>query len=450
MKVSRTMSTQHPDNVRQPFFADNSILKGEDEIKEAFYAFSHLNSTLRIPNPDVEKADAKILLETLESIPRSFDVANHFYGNGIAPIFEVALPMTGSGAALARVAEYYKQIVVGKKNRSLVPGDIKISDWIGDFQPEEIRLIPLIETKEAVLKADNILADFLALEKIKDYQRVWLARSDPALNYGNISAILMVKVALQRLHDLQEEESIEILPIIGCGSAPFRGNLKPTNADMFIKNYPSVQTYTIQSAFKYDYDEKLVRSAVEKMNAAERKAPIQVDENRCRDLIERQAGEYRKQVTILAPLINDFAKHVPSRRARKLHIGLFGYSRKNETVELPRAISFCASLYSLGLPPELLGMNAFSDKDIDFIRSVVPGFDDDMADALAYVNKDNLGFFPKEIITALKPVIEKFSTAPDARHQKITSIIMDDYRKKNLVSISEDITRAGLIRGFLG
>ena len=112
--VSRTMSTQHPDNVNHPFFSDNPELAGEDEIKEVFYTFSHLHSreqlwdcegkevdnfvvkklltkyepyfkkhilgkdvslTLRVPNPSVEKNEAKILLETLESIPRNFDAA---------------------------------------------------------------------------------------------------------------------------------------------------------------------------------------------------------------------------------------------------------------------------------------------------------------------------------------------------------------------------------------
>ena len=32
--VSRTMSTQHPDNVNNPFFSDSPELAGEDEIKE--------------------------------------------------------------------------------------------------------------------------------------------------------------------------------------------------------------------------------------------------------------------------------------------------------------------------------------------------------------------------------------------------------------------------------
>src|SRR3989344_4843567 len=134
MTPPRCMSTQHPDNVTLPFFAQNSVLSGDDEVQEAFYVFSHLGIkeqmwdsegkevdnhvvkklltkyetffqqkqlgkdfrlTLRIPNPAVEKNEAKIVSETLESIPRSFDVA-HTLGNGDAPIFEVILPMTRS------------------------------------------------------------------------------------------------------------------------------------------------------------------------------------------------------------------------------------------------------------------------------------------------------------------------------------------------------------------
>lgn len=98
------MSTQHPDNVITPFFSENSEIGGEDEIQEAYYVFSHLGCdeqmwdfegkevdnyvvkklltkyedffreniigkdvfiTLRVPNPSVEKSQAKILLETL-------------------------------------------------------------------------------------------------------------------------------------------------------------------------------------------------------------------------------------------------------------------------------------------------------------------------------------------------------------------------------------------------
>ena len=41
-KIPKCMSTQHPDNVNSPFFAEDTELGGEGEIQEAYYVFSHL------------------------------------------------------------------------------------------------------------------------------------------------------------------------------------------------------------------------------------------------------------------------------------------------------------------------------------------------------------------------------------------------------------------------
>src|SRR3989344_2554498 len=155
-KVPRCMSTQHPDNVSTPFFSSSSIIEGDAEVKEAYYAYSHLGCdeqmwdsegkdvdnfvvrklfssypqffserrlgkdvflALRVPNPAVEKSDGKILLEALESIPRMFDSARTFYGpameDGRAPIFEEILPMTTNAIQVNRVWEYYRNFVVG-------------------------------------------------------------------------------------------------------------------------------------------------------------------------------------------------------------------------------------------------------------------------------------------------------------------------------------------------
>lgn len=118
-------------------------MSGEDEIQEAYYAFSHLGCceqmwdsegkevdnyvvkklltkythffkqrrlgrdvflTLRLPNPTVEKDEAKIFLETLESIRLSMDVAKIFYNDeNYPPVFEVILPMTTNAAELNRI-----------------------------------------------------------------------------------------------------------------------------------------------------------------------------------------------------------------------------------------------------------------------------------------------------------------------------------------------------------
>ncbi|MEM4723659.1 MAG: phosphoenolpyruvate carboxylase, partial [Candidatus Hadarchaeum sp.] len=252
IKIPKCMSTQHPDNVHLPFFAANSALGGEDEIQEAYYVFSHLGCdeqmwdcegkevdnfvvkkllsryesffrqtilgkdvfiTLRVPNPSVERAEAKILLETLESIPRSFDAAKIFYKEDIIPIFEVILPMTTSASCLNRVYRYYSDFVVKRQSESCWEGDITIAEWIGEFKPERINVIPLFEDMERMLAVDRILRGYLR-DKDVSYQRVFLARSDPAMNYGLVTAVLLNKIALQRLDRLARELDIKIYPIV--------------------------------------------------------------------------------------------------------------------------------------------------------------------------------------------------------------------------------------------
>jgi phosphoenolpyruvate carboxylase len=294
--------------------------------------------TLRGPNPKIEKNQGKGLIETLESIPRNFDIAKQFYNEDIAPIFEIAIPMTSSADEILRVKDYYNKFIVGKQDK--FTNDIKIRDWVGEFKPEEIRIIPLIEDKNSMLNSHKIVQEYLDKTKEKEYQRVWLARSDPALNYGSLSAVLINKVSLQRLHDLEENVSIDILPIIGCGSVPFRGNFRPDNVSNCMNAYPSVQTFTLQSAYKYDFPEEMVREAVREIENSKRKKPVEIEEERAVEIIQKVSNEYQKQITLLATLINQFATYIPQRRKRKLHIGLFGYSRQSASVTLPRAIKF--------------------------------------------------------------------------------------------------------------
>ena len=77
-----------------------------------------------------------------------------------------------------------------------------------------------------------------------------------------LPAIMVVKIALQRLHALQEKNQDSNISYSWMGSNLFRGNLTPLSVDVCLSEYPSVQTFTIQSAFKYDYDERLVRKAL--------------------------------------------------------------------------------------------------------------------------------------------------------------------------------------------
>lgn len=487
-KIPRCMSTQHPDNVQAPFFATDTVLGCEDEIQEAFYVYSHLGCdeqmwdcegkevdnfvkkklltryepffrktvlgrdvflTLRVPNPTVEKAEAKILLETLESIPRSFDAAYLFYGEEIPPIFEVILPMTASTRCIDRIYRYYCDFVVGKQNMPFQEGDITIAEWIGEFKPERINVIPLFEDLEHMLNAASMVREYLR-DKEVDYQRVFLARSDPAMNYGMISAVLLNKLALARLHDLSRELGIPILPIIGVGSAPFRGNLTPLNVERVSREYPSVHTFTVQSSFKFDHPPELVMGAVRRLRERKDGPPLHLDEERCLELVRRYSRVYQEQVTYLAPIVNHMAKFVPSRRKRKLHIGLFGYSRSLGDISLPRAISFTAALYSLGLPPELLGLNALTPAEWDFLGDAYLNLNEDLADALRFFNPRSLKLLPAEAAEELGRLELLDSTEKDRDHLAITDFILERCGDGAGEALREAVLRAASLRRFLG
>lgn len=485
MKIPRCMSTQHPDNVHLPFFAESPDLGGEDEIQEAFYAYSHIGCdeqmwdfegkevdsfvvkklltkypdffgknrlgkdiflTIRVPNPEVEKAEAKILVETLESIPRSFDAANIVFNDDIAPIFEVILPMTTSDQSLDRIYNYYHKFVVGKQHYPTMEGDILIAEWVGHFKPDKINVIPLIEDKDHMLFSHLLLKAYLN-DKDFEYQRIFFARSDPALNYGLLSAVIVNKIAHQRIYHLSEEISIDLYPIIGVGSAPFRGNLRPDTIERVVKEYPSVQTFTIQSAFKYDNPPDAVLKAINKMSDLPRGKPHLMEEERCIEIVERYSQEYAKQVTQLAPVINKVAKFVPKRRKRKLHIGLFGYCRTMGKYCLPRAIGFTASMCSMGVPPAILGINSLSQEDYDFILTQYINFEEDLKDALKFYNPDQ-SFVPEVINSKLKELSLDFEM--DEEHKNITDYIIDSLKKNKTEDLSQKVLLAANRRRYLG
>jgi phosphoenolpyruvate carboxylase len=427
---------------------DNFVVKKLLTKYEYFFRDKKLGKdlfiTLRVPNPEIERTEAKILLETLESIPRSFDAARVFYQDGTPPLFEVILPMTTSAKCLDRIYRYYCDFVVGKQNKLVK--DITIGEWIGEFKPERINVIPLFEDVEYMLNAHNITKEYLQ-DKDVDYQRVFLARSDPAMNYGFVSAVLLNKIALQKLQVVSEDVGVEIYPIVGIGSAPFRGNFKPSTVERILKEYPSVHTFTIQSAFKYDNSPEEVRKAIRKIQGSRTDLPQEVDEQQCLEVIKKHSQEYRRQVVKLTSIINELAKYVPSRRKRKLHVGLFGYSRNLKGIKLPRAITFTAALYSIGLPPEILGLNAI--EDLQFVKEIYVNFENDLRDALKYLNPNVFHFLNlKELKDFLKDLNIEIDI--DEEHRVITNDIIDSLRKNRKVGLEEYVLRAASLRGFLG
>ena len=134
--------------------------------------------------------------------PSPYDVAKEFYDGDLdPPIQEVILPFTTNAAQIVKVRDYYAQFIAGQESRHLPDGST-VSDWIGDFYPKHIRVIPLFEERDQMMAVDDIVREYLQGWEV-EYQRVFLARSDPALNNGIVGAELMLKTALARLDRLE-------------------------------------------------------------------------------------------------------------------------------------------------------------------------------------------------------------------------------------------------------
>ncbi len=519
-KIPKTMSTQHPDNASKPRWAKDEVIAWEDEVYETYYVFSVFGAqeqmwdwegkdvdphvvrkllesfpdffrdhvlgsdvylTYRIPNPSVERAEKKGVVEALESIPSSYDVAVKFYGDHVSPpVFEVILPLTKSHLEPLMVLAYYRRFVAGKGRLRLIDrGAISVSDWIGEFKPKSIEVIPLIEDMESILNIEEIVGGF-ARAANPPYLRVFIARSDPALNYGLPTAVVLSKLALAKLAVLSRELGIPIYPIIGSGPPPFRGHLNPHNVDGFLREYKGYWTATIQSAFKYDYEEGEVREAVRKLNRelGAESLELSTEEEKVKALIAKLSRAYKSRVEEIHQLVNEFSKLIPRRRARRLHIGLFGYSRDAGRVKLPRAIRFTATLYSLGIPPEILGVEALTElreDEWDLFEELYVNWRYDLETAARRVCWDNINLMLSErevyekvvlklrakhglaeIMRDLKALEDELgiSTGPrtlsERRYDNEVNNILLSFAEGDLSATRKSISTAARMRRFLG
>ena len=171
-------------------------------------------------------------------------------------------------------------------------------------------------------------------------------------------------------------------------------------------------------------------------------------------IIEKYSAEYRRCLRSLVPVLSGMAGLIPRRRERKLHIGLFGYSRSlepeeegEEAIRLPRAIEFCAILYSLGIPPELLGLAALDSDDLAYVKEVYPSFEEDLADALHFANEESIARHMGSEYVALA---SRFSQGIDRAHQGLTTAVWASLDTLPSSSISNYIVEAARLRRFLG
>jgi phosphoenolpyruvate carboxylase len=242
------------------------------------------------------------------------------------------------------------------------------------------------------------------------------------------SAIILSKLALSKLKSLEIRKEVAICPIIGVGSMPFRGHLSPGNMQGFLSEYRGIYTATVQSALKYDYPLEDVRRVVrvlnEKLPCGE---PALIEPNEEKVLLEvirKFKSRYQRVVEDLGPLINSVASYIPPRRARKLHIGLFGYSRKVGRTALPRAIPFAAAFYSLGIPPEFIGfeaLNSLSEDEWEILKRYYANMEYDLDTVAGYLSWQNIN----TLMDMYKPVARRAEMKEEKLRSALTELSLD-------------------------
>jgi phosphoenolpyruvate carboxylase len=384
------MFSQHPDNAGAPYWHDAPMVRTHHEPVEAVTLFRDLGGeefmwdfegklvdegvierllgehyeffseqplgrdrflTFRIPNPRLERglrpARAFMVILSAEDLARAAGLHE-------PPLFEVVLPMTTSAEDILRIQTGFRNIAQATHHSF----DFK------DSNLHTVEVIPIFEEVRTILDSPATLERYLEMYRAEfganpEYLRPFCARSDPALNSGIVPTVLAIRSALAAYTDVAARTGVPMYPILAPGALPFRGGLTPANVEQFADQYAGVRTMVIQSAFRYDFPLEDVKQAIRwfQENLAKREpAPVSLrDREQIEQVVPLFEQPYRASIEGLAKLINAAAAFVPPRRERMQHIGLFGYSRGVGQVTLPRAITFTAACYSLGVPPELIG-----------------------------------------------------------------------------------------------
>lgn len=369
--------------------------------------------TPRIPNAKKEPVFRQ-LMSIMSLIETNVLAYKH---TSVQPITETIVPMVETGKEIVELQERINSVIeMGNKNY-----DVR-------FPLNSIKVIPLIESVPALVNVESILEEYYQGSKAQghtiDNMRMMFARSDSAMSYGMVSAVLSLVIAIKKAHQWGNKNNVNVGPILGCGSLPFRGHFTEENLLGMYKTYGGVKTFTIQSGLRYDHGEEKTKAVVNNLkvnisNSVEREF-LTEDIELMQEFIGIFTKHYIGTFIKVIDTVEKISKYMPKNRDRlaALKTGL-DYVREiadmNEIANMvknpqlkeellnintdihcsvPRAISFTASMYTMGIPPEFIGVGRglkeinekFGQRGIDELIKIYPVLKNDLLFASQYVN----------------------------------------------------------------
>lgn len=502
-KIPATMATQHPDNALPPFWdkQKDPFVAVYKEIPEAVTCFEELGVseymwdwegkhadaavidrlfsehydyfskhqlgrdkflTFRIPNVWEEKGYN--LLQAMTVVLSGEDFARDLKFEK-RPLFEVILPMTERAEQLMRIHKLFEKLA-----------RFKSSDFT-KHEPDNddyLELIPLIESVQSQLDTGKLLEKYASLHKEHFdskpvYLRPFFARSDPSLVSGMLSTVLANKIALSQAYSFSKKNDVPVFPISGVGSLPFRGGLSPDTVDDYISEHPGMRTVTVQSSFRYDNPIAKVKDAITELEEKLPKtSPVVFDTATEKELTNISCESekiYQKTLMAIAGDMKAVFASVPKRRERRQHIGLLAYGRKLGEQKMPRAITFTAGFYSIGVPPEFIStgraLSKLNSEQLNLVRKNYRLLKSDLQRAGKYLNRQNLSQLAErndgwkdvqkdiELVEKVLGIEFGVETKEEKAHEQITAQIIK-LRGEPSDELKSKISEATVLRKSLG
>ncbi|AEM38718.1 phosphoenolpyruvate carboxylase [Pyrolobus fumarii 1A] len=424
----------------------------------------------------------RVPAEKLEEAERQF-----FVLMGVMTANKYSIDKTGNQAIryiVHPMSESPQELLV--LQRRVVKLQRLAEEELGLHGAEPPKIIPLIEEVIRHLHADKLLEGFHAnvakqLGMLYDSYRVFLGKSDAALGYGHLASSISLVVALSKIYRWGQQEGVRVYPIIGVGKPPFRGHLAPHAVDKFVMQYRGYYTVTIQTALRYDTprEDYIHTLRILRENAAADAKVLSKEEERVLAEAARIATrEYLRFLIQVADIVYTVSRHVPKRRER---VPTEQYGRDispslafasdpsllvnaKSTLPLPRAIRFTASMYTLGIPPALVGLGRgleairkrLGEEVYELVLKLLPSLPTDVEFELRWWFPDIArSYMPSEIVKLVEEdvriVRDVFGVEPEPAPPEYKKLMLE--ARGNIAagrSAAKQIEDMGKIRGFLG